>query len=485
VIFLFKKKNQNPQSRSRQPNSAAFEQFMTSNWEESASQMLDFIPEKQFSAIRRKNLSKRFPHDRLMIFAGDLKVRANDTDYKFRPHSAFAHLTGLGMDYEPGAVLMFEPVVVHEKSSKKKMYTHLCTLYIEPMKDRTTDEFYKSTRYGEFWIGKKPSLAMFEATTGIRVLPKSELKEALKKKIDILAKTRIISESSSDKKLLEACAQLRLIKDRWEIQQLENAVEATREGFEDVVRSIPKLREQPRSEKAVEGVFAAKALSKGNGVGYESIVASGEHATTLHWIRNTGILHTGELLLLDAGVEMDSLYTADITRTLPISGEFSFWQRKVYDIVLDAANTAFRQAKPGNTFGSVHDAAMLVIAQGLIDLGILKVSLEEALSENGGQHRRWMCHGTSHHLGLDVHDCADVRKAEYVDGVLKPGMVFTIEPGLYFKHDDMLVPREFRGIGIRIEDDILITDDGARNLSAEIPRNPEHVESWMKTLWNS
>jgi Xaa-Pro aminopeptidase len=481
----FKKQENSATTRSRQPNSTAFSQFMSSHWENRVdNQPLDFLPEKQYSAARRKALSRRFAHDRLLIYAGDLKIRANDCDYKFRAHSAFAHLTGLGMDYEPGAVLMFEPVTVRDKSNAKaKLHTHICTLFIEPMKNRTTDEFYTSSRYGEFWIGKKPSLQMFEIATGIRVLPKSELKNALKEKFDVLGKTRIVSEADSDAKLLEACAKLRLVKDNWEISQLEQAVQITKEGFEDVIRQIPQIAGKPRSEKAVEGIFANKAITKGNDVGYGTIAASGENATTLHWTRNTGILRPGELLLLDAGVEMDSLYTADITRTLPISGEFTFWQRKVYDVVLQAANSAFRYAKPGNSFGSVHDEAMRVIAQGLIDLGILKCSLDDALSENGGQHRRWMCHGTSHHLGLDVHDCAAVKRHEYVDGLLEPGMVITIEPGLYFKSDDMLVPREFRGIGVRIEDDIVITENGARNLSADIPRNPEHVESWMKTLW--
>ncbi|MDR2082331.1 MAG: aminopeptidase P N-terminal domain-containing protein [Candidatus Ancillula trichonymphae] len=265
-----KKPKSSSKSRSWQPESAAFAEFMTSNWENHPdNQALDFIPEKQFAAARRKKLSQRFPHDRLLIFAGETKMRANDIDYKFRPHSAFVHMTGLGMDYETGAVLMFEPVSVRQNhKDKKKLHTHMCTLYIEPMKDRTTDEFYKSAKYGEFWIGKKPSLQMFGIATGIRVLPKSELKDALKRNIDILGQTRMISEESSDEKLLKACAELRLAKDSWEIKQLENAVKVTKEGFEDVIRAIPKLTEQPRSERAIEGIFAAKALAEGNGGGW-------------------------------------------------------------------------------------------------------------------------------------------------------------------------------------------------------------------------
>jgi Xaa-Pro aminopeptidase len=123
-----------------------------------------------------------------------------------------------------------------------------------------------------------------------------------------------------------------------------------------------------------------------------------------------------------------------------------------------------------------------VIARHLADWGILPVSAEESLSDDGGQHRRWMVHGTSHHLGIDVHDCAQARRENYREGTLAPGMVITVEPGIYFKSDDLLVPEELRGIGVRIEDDILITDDGNENLSGGLPRGADDVEAWMAKL---
>jgi Xaa-Pro aminopeptidase len=152
--------------------------------------------------------------------------------------------------------------------------------------------------------------------------------------------------------------------------------------------------------------------------------------------------------------------------------------------VLDAADAAFAVAKPGARFRDVHAAAMEVIAARLEEWGFLPdgVTAADALGDDGQQHRRWMVHGTSHHLGLDVHDCAQARRELYLDGVLEPGMVFTIEPGLYFKADDLAVPEEFRGIGVRIEDDVLITEDGNENLSAALPRRPEDVEAWMASL---
>ncbi len=224
------------------------------------------------------------------------------------------------------------------------------------------------------------------------------------------------------------------------------------------------------------------ARHRGNGLGYDTIAAAGDHACTLHWIRNDGDVHEGDLILVDAGVEVDSLYTADVTRTLPVDGRFTDEQRRVYDAVLAAQEAGLAAARPGNTFRDVHTAAITVIAEKLAEWGLLPVSLEEALADSGQQHRRWMVHGTSHHLGIDVHDCALARKEAYLDAVLEPGMVLTVEPGLYFKPDDLAVPEELRGIGVRIEDDVVITEDGCENLSAALPRTADDVEAWMAGL---
>ncbi|MDN5756200.1 MAG: M24 family metallopeptidase, partial [Micrococcaceae bacterium] len=184
-------------------------------------------------------------------------------------------------------------------------------------------------------------------------------------------------------------------------------------------------------------------------------------------------------------VEADSLYTADITRTLPVNGKYSEVQRRIYQAVLDAADAAFEVARPGRRFRELHEAALKVLAENLDAWGLLPVSLEEALSPDGQHHRRWMPHGTSHHLGLDVHDCAQAKRDLYLDAVLEPGMVFTIEPGLYFKSEDLAVPAEYRGIGVRLEDDVLVTADGCENLSAALPRTAEDIESWMAGIYSA
>jgi Xaa-Pro aminopeptidase len=190
-------------------------------------------------------------------------------------------------------------------------------------------------------------------------------------------------------------------------------------------------------------------------------------------------VNDGDLILLDAGIELDSLYTADITRTLPISGTFTDVQRRVYEAVLEAADAARAIVRPGIRFREVHAEAMKVIARKTAEWGLLPVSAEESLDTDLQYHRRYMVHGTSHHLGIDVHDCAQARRELYLDGEVLEGMVFTIEPGLYFQPDDLTVPEEFRGIGVRIEDDVLVTADGCENLSAGIPRTADEVEAWL------
>ena len=187
-------------------------------------------------------------------------------------------------------------------------------------------------------------------------------------------------------------------------------------------------------------------------------------------------------MLIDAGIELDSFYTADITRTFPIDGKFTEIQRTLYSLVFEAQKAGFAAVKPGVDFKSINLASQQVLAQGLADLGVLKVSAEESLKPENHFHRRWTLHGVSHMLGLDVHDCAQARKDQYTDAKLAAGMVLTVEPGLYIQPDDELFAPEFRGIGIRIEDDVLVTEDGCRNLSQAMPRHPDEIVSWMANL---
>jgi Xaa-Pro aminopeptidase len=475
------------------PFSKAFTEFISTDWAPYSDELPAALPSTAHTASRRERVSAMFPGERIVIPAGGYRVRSNDTDFRYRPHSAFAHLTGLGTDREPDAVLVLEPVAGG----------HEPCVYFSPRVPRTDPEFYSSSRYGEMWVGQRESLAEMSAMTGLPTAPIGDLVDAVGTHADAI-RIRVLRDADPDITALvdaargdtagaEDCdtelqvflSELRLVKDPFELEQMRAACRATATGFEAVVAELPHAVAAGRGERWVEGIFGLHARHAGNAVGYDTIAACGDHATTLHWIRNDGDLRNGDLMLMDAGVELDSLYTADVTRTIPVSGKFTPAQRTVYEAVLEAQQAGIDAAKPGVQMRAIHDAAIAVVARKLDEWGILPVSAEEALSPEGGQHRRWMVHGTSHHLGLDVHDCAQARNEHYREGVLAEGMVVTVEPGIYFKSTDLLVPPELRGIGIRIEDDIAITADGCEILSSQLPRDVEAVEAWIDGIWSA
>ena len=486
----------------QRPTSEAFRAFVAANWAPRPAARTEPAQVAAFAARRRAAVSAAFPGERLVVPAGGLKVRSNDCDYAFRPHSAFAYLTGLGADREPDAVLVLEPVGG----------AHEAVLYLRPMAGRDSEEFFGSARHGEFWVGVRPTLEDMEAELGLAARHLDELGDAVRKDAGVVG-IRVVREADrdltaaldrtrgaaqetdeaseadrtveADQELARFLSEQRLVKDDYEVAQLRAAVAATVVGFEAVVRDLGEAVDRGRGERWVEGVFGLHARHQGNGVGYDSICAAGDHATTLHWVRNTGEVRRGDLVLLDAGVEVDSLYTADVTRTLPVDGRFTDAQRRVYDAVHAAQEAGLAAVRPGNRFSDIHDAAIRVIAEHLYDWGLLPdgVDVDATLDKATGDfHRRWMVHGTSHHLGLDVHDCALARREAYLEAELVPGMVLTVEPGLYFKADDLLVPPELRGIGVRIEDDVLVTADGCENLSAALPRSAGDVEAWVGSL---
>ncbi|KTF03795.1 Xaa-Pro aminopeptidase 1 [Trueperella bernardiae] len=479
-------------NRTQRPQSQAFREFIGQDWGARPAgparmEVADYTPS------RHKRLSELFPGERLVFPAGDLKVRSNDTDYRFRAHSAFSHLTGLGGEDEPGAVLVLNPVEGG----------HEAVLYFHPRAPRSSEEFYADSRHGEFWVGPRLSAQEMSTATGLKVAHIDEMKDAISKDLGAV-QIRVVPQSDpavealvaelrqqngltegaeqADARLAEAASEIRLTKDAYEVAEIRKAIDVTKSGFEEMIRAMPRAIDHWRGERVIEGAFQAKAREEGNGLGYDTIAAAGNHANTLHWITNDGRLRDGELILIDAGAEVDSLYTADITRTLPIDGKFTEAQREVYDAVLEACERALEVAQDKVQFKDIHAAAMEVIAKHLERWGMLPVSAEESLSPEAQYHRRWMPHGTSHHLGLDVHDCAQAKRELYQDSYLEPGMIFTIEPGLYFREDDLKVPERFRGIGVRIEDDILVTEDGAIRLSEGIPRTADAVEAWMAHL---
>lgn len=474
-----KKKNLRPHDI---PTPEPLKKFMEQGWAPSPLDGLKKSPAVTYAVARRERLSKAFPNKRLVIPAGTFKVRSNDSDYRFRPHSAFAWLTGInGTDAVPESVLVLEP----------NGSGHESLLFIHPRSVReNSDEFYRNPKHGEFWIGRRMTLEETEFAYDIKVKHIDDLEDFLSNKKDSLLVREqdsqvdeLVAASEGDKDFLVWLSEARLIKDKFEIDEMQRAVDATHRGFEDMIKAIPGAVGKKRGERLIEGAFFTRARFEGNDLGYDSIVASGSHACILHWIKNDGELKNGDLVLIDAGVEVESLYTADITRTLPINGKFTPAQRKIYTLVYEAQKAGMEAVKPGAKFRDFHHAAMAVLAKGLEEMGVLPISAEESLKADVGLHRRWTVHGTGHMLGMDVHDCAQARKEAYTEGILEEGMIVTVEPGFYIHPDDTLFPAEYRGIGVRIEDDVLVTKDGYKNLSSAMPRHPDEIEAWVASLW--
>jgi Xaa-Pro aminopeptidase len=440
--------------------SPALTAFMREGWAEVRERQVEPADVAPYTAKRRAALSAAFPGRPIVVPAGELKVRNNDVHYPFRASSDFIWLTGSG---DPDSVLVMAPAGG----------THSATLFTRRSAPRDeSEEFYRDRVYGTLWTGPRPSLDEVSALFAIPTRPLNELDDALRGLDAPLG--------LDDAELLTALAELRLVKDDWEIAQLAAACDASVRGFTDVVRELPNAK--ATSERWVEGTFWRRARVEGNDVGYGSIAAAGEHACVLHWTRDDGPVRDGDLLLLDAGVEGRSFYTADVTRTLPVSGRFSPAQRKVYDLVFEAQEAGLAAVRPGAAFHDYWRAAQGVLAKGLVEWGILPASAADLEGPEGDLHRRYTLHGTGHMLGLDVHDCAAARKETYHDGVLQPGYALTVEPGLYFQTDDLTVPEELRGIGVRIEDDVVVTADGCRNLTAALPRSADDIEAWMAGL---
>ena len=479
----FLKDKQPPKPASHDPlTPPALLAFMTHRWRAKSKRKPPRVTGLAAFQKRRAALSARFPGELLVVPTGHERVRANDTHYPFRPGTDFYYLTG---NVEPDCVLVLEP----------RRGGHRMVLYVEPNPGKTDATFFTDRAKGELWVGPRLGVSESKHRYGVdECRPIKTLEESLAK-VARTTPTRVLRGFSADaeawfkgarrrveerdKELGEFLSEMRLRKEPLEIKELQKAIDATERGFEDVIHRLGVAK----SEREVEGVFFLRARTEGNDVGYGTIAACGDHACTLHWTKNDGSVKKGDLLLLDAGVELATLYTADITRTLPVSGRFSREQRLVYELVLEAQRAGFAAVRPGNDFLEPNKAAMKVLTEGLVRLGVLRCSVEEALEPEKQFYRRYTLHNVSHMLGMDVHDCAKARQETYKYGKLVAGMVLTVEPGLYFQRDDLTVPERFRGIGVRIEDDVLVTRSGCRILSDRIPRETRDVEAWMRRVW--
>ncbi|GAB7042364.1 MULTISPECIES: aminopeptidase P family protein [Catenuloplanes] len=406
------------------------------------------------AAAHRDRLSAALPGRTLVIAAGRAARRNGDADHPFRAGSDFVWATSCQAE---GGVLVMHP----------RPGGHDAVLHLPPPARPGERDFYASAAHGELWVGPSAGLDAWSAALGLPVSPVSSYEPPAG-----------ALHAGGSKDLDRALSDLRMIKDEWEIAQLREAVGHTVTGFAAVAAEVPRAVSGNLGERWLQGTFDRHARTFGNGPGYSTIVGSGEHAPILHWVRCDGPVLPGETLLLDMGVEARSLYTADVTRTIPVGGSFTPAQRAVHDLVEASHRAGLAAVRPGRTYSDFHFASMEVLARGLHDWGLLPVSVDEALAPEGQQHRRYIVCGVGHHLGLDVHDCASSEYEQYLGAALAPGMVLTVEPGLYFHAHDETLPPELRGIGVRIEDDLLVTETGHDVLSGDLPIDAAGLERW-------
>jgi len=408
-----------------------------------------------------------------VIPAARVLHKSRDTEVRFRQNSDFFYLTGFT---EPDAVAVLTP---HDGS-------HRFTLFVRPRDperevwdgsregvEGAADRFGADAAYpigelDEHLAGLlEPADRIFYALGAVPSLDRriTELVVAFRAKrprsgrgpVDIHDPGSVLGE-------------MRAVKDDDELDRLRRAAALAADGHLAAMRAARPGAGEWELEAVMEATWRrAGAL----GPAYPSIVGSGPNATTLHYVTNDRRTGDGDLVLIDAGAEW-GMYCADITRTFPVSGRFSQAQRAVYDVVLAAENAAIEAVQPGAPFSDVHDAALRVLVRGMIDLGLLSGE-PEALIE-AGEHKRFFMHQTSHWLGLDVHDVGlYARAGEPV--VLRPGMVLTVEPGLYIAAADDAAPPHLRGIGVRIEDDVVVTETGHEILTRAVPVDPDEIES--------
>lgn len=449
-----------------------------------------------------------------IIPAGREQIRNDDVEHAFRQNSDFFFLTGFA---EPDSIAVFDPghdteqytLFVRPRDPEMEAWNGRRAGVAGAVEDFDADAAYTLDEFDE-WLRKRlrgRTAAAF--TLGLpnesRVLKALAAARGTSERLGIAVPDRIIDPRA-------ILHEMRLIKSPEEIAALREACRISAIAHTEAMRFTQPGRNEREVQAAIEYVFASMGSER---IGYGSIVAGGDNATILHYVENEMPLASGDLLLIDAGAEYNHL-TADITRTFPVNGTFTAPQRALYELVLDAERQVIDMCVPGLPFTDMHTKAVEILSAGLVDLGLLPGTADEAVAK--GWYREFFFHGTGHWLGIDVHDAGGYR----IDGIgrpLEPGMAFTVEPGIYiapgkssvslshagYDPDEMLVlsyevgakaakaelekrrseagfisfdiPEEFLGIGVRIEDDILMTDTGHENMSAGAPVNPDEIEA--------
>ncbi len=401
-------------------------------------------------------------------------TRSHDTHYRFRQNSDFFYLTGFE---EPDSVAVIAPGREHPY-----------TLFVRPRDPAQ-----------EIWVGHRAGVEGAKRDWGAdEAHPISEFDEKL---LDILDGADVLYyrlgvSEEFDKKIINALSsvrilnrkpihvpqtitdpativhEMRVIKNDEEIEVMQRAADIAAEAHVEAMRAVKPGMMEYEIEALVERIFRQSGAS---GPSYTSIVGGGANATILHYIDNKDELHDGDLLLLDAGAEYKG-YASDITRTFPVNGKFSPAQREIYDLVLKAQMSCVDMVKPGTTHEQLKQHSIEVLTEGMVELGLLKGEPKQLIE--GKKYEQFYMHGLGHMLGIDVHDVG-VYYQDKKSRALEPGVVMTIEPGIYVAPDSKDIPEKYLGIGVRIEDDVLCTDNGPRVLTTKVPKQADEIETLM------
>jgi Xaa-Pro aminopeptidase len=432
----------------------------------------------QFTARRAQLLEKMPPGSIAIIPAATMKQRNSDVEYAFRQDSSFYYLTGFN---EPDAVLLLMP---GRLAGESVMFCRNRDKLMEIWNGYRAGPEGVVDRYGideahpiEEIDDLLPALLNGMSRIYYAIGKNDEFDRQIKHWLGaVRAQARQGAVAPSELVVLDQLLnEMRLIKSDAEQDMMRAAGDISAQGHVKAMQCCKPGMMEYQLEAEILHHFAMNGCRQ---PAYSTIVGGGANACVLHYIENDQALQDGDLVLIDAGCELDH-YAGDITRTFPVNGCFNPEQKAIYQLVLKAQKACIALAKPGVLWDEVHQESIKVLTQGLIDLGLLKGSLDEQIDAGG--YRDFYMHRIGHWLGMDVHDVGDYK----VDGEwrpLQPGMVMTVEPGLYIAIDNQNVDECWRGIGVRIEDDVLITDDGCEILTASVPKEVDEIEALMAAV---
>jgi Xaa-Pro aminopeptidase len=430
--------------------------------------------------MQRSQLSefiKRMDRDSVAILPSAREAtRSNDTNFRYRQNSDFYYVTGFD---EPESIAVITP------SGEERKYT----LFVRPRDPEK--EIWDGRRAGvegavrEYGADAAFPVAEFpeklgEILKGAKTLyyrigdGNGQLDEIV---INEIRKKRALTRKGDNppQSIVDTGSilhEMRLVKSEDEIAIMQKAADIAAEGHREAMKMARDGMKEYQIEALIEFTFRQKGAV---GPAYTSIIGSGPNATILHYINNDGTLRDGDLLLIDAGAEYQG-YASDITRTFPINGKFTPAQRDIYDMVLDTQVACVEMARPGVTMDELKNHSIERLTEGMVRLGLLQGKVKKLIEEE--KYKQFYMHGLGHFLGIDVHDVG----LYYIDGksrALEPGMTITVEPGVYIAEKTENIPEKYLGIGVRIEDDVLITEDGQRVLSDQAPKDPEEIEDLM------